>query len=106
MPIFEAAGWLIRADSQFHWLNQGYADFDAFLATLSSRKRKAIRKERAAAQAGLEIVHLTGDAIEERALGRLLGLLSGHRRAQMGPALSHPRLLLACSASGWRTGCC
>jgi len=66
VPVFEAAGWLIRADSQFHWFNQGYADFDAFLATLSSRKRKAIRKERAAAQAGVEIVHLTGAAIEER----------------------------------------
>ena len=45
--LFEQAGWLIRADSQFHWLNEGYASFDDFLATLSSRKRKAIRKERA-----------------------------------------------------------
>ena len=66
VATFEAAGWLIRADSQFHWLNEGFADFDAFLATLASRKRKAIRKERAAAQAGLEIVHLTGSGIEER----------------------------------------
>ena len=66
VPLFEQAGWLIRADSQFHWLNQGYASFDAFLASLASRKRKAIRKERAAAQERLEIVHLTGEAIEER----------------------------------------
>ncbi|MGQ0590660.1 MAG: GNAT family N-acetyltransferase [Sphingosinicella sp.] len=66
VPLFERAGWLIRADSQFHWLNAGYADFDDFLASLASRKRKAIRKERAAAQAGLEIIHLTGKAIEER----------------------------------------
>jgi predicted N-acyltransferase len=66
VAVFEAAGWLIRADSQFHWFNEGYVDFDAFLATLSSRKRKAIRKERASAQQGLEIVHLTGDAIGER----------------------------------------
>ncbi len=65
VAVFEAAGWLIRADSQFHWLNEGFEDFDAFLATLASRKRKAIRKERAAAQEGLEIVHLTGAAIEE-----------------------------------------
>ena len=63
--LFETAGWLIRIDSQFHWLNQGYASFEAFLATLASRKRKAIRKERAAARAGLEIVHLTGAEIEE-----------------------------------------
>lgn len=63
--MFERAGWLIRADSQFHWLNQGYGSFEEFLATLSSRKRKAIRRERAAAARGLEIVHLTGASIEE-----------------------------------------
>ena len=63
--LFERAGWLIRIDSQFHWLNRGYASFEDFLATLASRKRKAIRKERAAASAGLEIVHLTGAEIEE-----------------------------------------
>jgi len=62
---FRAAGWLIREGSQFHWVNQGYRSFDDFLAGLSSRKRKAIRKERAHAQSGLEIVHLTGDAITE-----------------------------------------
>jgi len=65
LPLFEAAGWLIRADSQFHWLNQGFGCFDDFLATLSSRHRKAVRKERARAVEGLEIVHLTGDAIRE-----------------------------------------
>jgi len=65
VPLFEAAGWLIRADSQFHWHNHGYAGFDDFLSALASRKRKAIRKERAAAIEGLEIVHLTGDAITE-----------------------------------------
>lgn len=64
VPVFEAAGWLIRTDSQFHWTNRGYRYFDDFLAALSSRKRKAIRKERAAAVEGLEIVHLAGDAIE------------------------------------------
>jgi predicted N-acyltransferase len=63
--LFERAGWLIRADSQFHWLNSGFASFDDFLATLSSRKRKAIRRERAEAVEGLEIVHLSGDAITE-----------------------------------------
>lgn len=66
VPLFEAAGWLIRTDRQFHWTNQGYGSFDDFLDVLASRKRKAIRKERAAAVAGLEIVHLTGAAIEER----------------------------------------
>lgn len=62
---FRQAGWLIREGSQFHWANSSYASFDDFLAALSSRKRKAIRKERAAAQAGLEIVALTGADITE-----------------------------------------
>ena len=40
------ADYCPRASFQFHWNNRGYADFDAFLATLASRKRKQIRKER------------------------------------------------------------
>jgi uncharacterized protein len=63
LPSFEAAGWLIREGTQFHWLNRGYRSFDDFLAALASRKRKAIRKERAAAVQGLTIRHLTGAAI-------------------------------------------
>ena len=63
IPLFEAAGWLIRSDIQFHWHNRGYASFDDFLAALSSRKRKAIRKERAAAQEGVDIRAFTGNAI-------------------------------------------
>ena len=65
VPLFEAAGWLIREDSQFHWTNRGYGNFGDFLADLSSEKRKNIRKERARAVAGLEIVHLTGGALTE-----------------------------------------
>ena len=61
--LFEASDWLIRKDIQFHWRNRGFADFDAFLATLASRKRKDLRKERAAAQAEVTIEHLRGDAI-------------------------------------------
>ncbi|MBV8685681.1 MAG: N-acetyltransferase [Alphaproteobacteria bacterium] len=63
--LFEKAGWLIRVDSQFHWSNRGYAGFEDFLADLSSRKRKAIRKERAAALEGLTVEHVTGAAITE-----------------------------------------
>jgi predicted N-acyltransferase len=66
LPLFEAAGWLIRTDSQFHWKNDGYGGFDDFLDALSSRKRKAIRKEREAAVAGLEIRHLTGADLTEQ----------------------------------------
>lgn len=63
LPLFEQAGWLLREDSQFHWENDGYESFDAFLAALSSARRKTIRKERQRAREGLEIVHLTGEAI-------------------------------------------
>ena len=62
-PWFEAAGWLKREDIQFHWPNRGYGTFDDFLATLASRKRKALRKERSAAQEGVTIRHFSGDAI-------------------------------------------
>ena len=64
VPLFEAAGWLIRQGTQFHWTNRGYTTFDDFLADLASRKRKAIRRERAAAIEGLTIRHLSGDAID------------------------------------------
>jgi predicted N-acyltransferase len=63
-PLFEAAGWMIRNDIQFHWENRGYADFGEFLAALSSAKRKNLRKERANAQEGVEIRALTGGDIK------------------------------------------
>ena len=64
--ILSAAGWLQRSSIQFHWHNRGYADFDDFLASLSSRKRKNIRKERAAiAAAGVTMRPLTGSAIKQ-----------------------------------------
>jgi uncharacterized protein len=65
LPLFERAGWLPRSDLQFHWQNRAYASFDDFLGQLSSRKRKDLRKERAAAQDGVEIKVLTGADIGE-----------------------------------------
>ncbi|HEX6374255.1 MAG TPA: GNAT family N-acetyltransferase [Allosphingosinicella sp.] len=65
VALFERAGWLIRTDSQFHWHNRGFASFEDFLAALSSRKRKAIRRERGAALEGLTVEHVTGAAITE-----------------------------------------
>jgi hypothetical protein len=60
-------GWLMRTGYQFHWENRGYRTFDDFLADLSSRKRKAIRKERAAVRdQDVTVRTLTGEAIEER----------------------------------------
>ncbi len=69
-PEWEAlgeAGWLQRLGMQFHWHNQGYSTFDDFLAALSSRKRKSIRRERRDANAaGLEFVTLRGPEITKR----------------------------------------
>ena len=59
-------GYLQRTHQQFHWANQDYQTFDDFLAALSSRKRKMIRKERETALAdGLVIEHRTGRDITE-----------------------------------------
>lgn len=62
----ESLGFLHRTGQQFHWTSQGYADFDDFLGSLASRKRKTVRKERADAVAsGLVIEQLTGADIRE-----------------------------------------
>src|SRR6266851_3093476 len=61
-------GFLQRTDQQFHWHNQGFATFDDFLATLNSRHRKAIKRERREAiAAGITIHWLTGKDITEDA---------------------------------------
>jgi predicted N-acyltransferase len=60
------AGWLQRLGMQFHWENQGYADFEGFLGALSSRKRKVLRRERRDANAcGLTFHSLSGSDITE-----------------------------------------
>jgi predicted N-acyltransferase len=63
----ERAGWLRRLGTQFHWENAGYSTFDDFLGALSSRKRKAIKRERRDANAaGLDFVALRGHEIQPR----------------------------------------
>ena len=66
VEALEGAGFLKRTDQQFHFVNEGYRDYADFLETLASRKRKALRKERAAAlQNGIEIDRLTGKDLTE-----------------------------------------
>jgi uncharacterized protein len=61
-----AFGFLQRTDQQFHFTNPGYRAFEDFLDTLASRKRKALRKERARAlEAGIGIEYVTGSDITE-----------------------------------------
>ena len=59
-------GYLRRMDQQFHWHNPGYDTFDAFLADLSSRKRKNLRRERRdALAAGITVEWVTGADLTE-----------------------------------------
>ena len=64
---WEQHGLIRREANQFHWRNQGYQDFDDFLARFSSRKRKNLRREREeVARAGFNFVHLEGPQISAR----------------------------------------
>jgi hypothetical protein len=62
----EAKGCLRRTGTQYHWTNAGYRSFEDFLATLASRKRKALRRERRDALAnGITVEWVTGREITE-----------------------------------------
>ncbi|TPK90453.1 GNAT family N-acetyltransferase [Mesorhizobium sp. B2-4-12] len=68
VATLEAAGFLHRTDQQFHFFNEGFSTYDDFLATLASRKRKAMKKERREALAdGISIDWLTGKDLTEEA---------------------------------------
>ncbi|ESY68834.1 MULTISPECIES: GNAT family N-acetyltransferase [Mesorhizobium] len=68
VATLEAAGFLHRTDQQFHFFNEGFSSYDDFLATLASRKRKAMKKERREALAdGISIDWLTGKDLTEKA---------------------------------------
>ncbi|WP_346837125.1 GNAT family N-acetyltransferase [Microbulbifer sp. SAOS-129_SWC] len=63
-PLLERPDSLHRLGCQFHWINRDYESFDDFLATLTSRKRKSIRKERRqVAEQGIEFTHFPGTAL-------------------------------------------
>ncbi|MCE0492229.1 GNAT family N-acetyltransferase [Pantoea sp. Mb-10] len=58
--------WLLRLGLQYHWHNPGYRDFQDFLDTLMSRKRKQLRKEREqVAASGFDFTWYRGDALRE-----------------------------------------
>jgi predicted N-acyltransferase len=65
--LLEATGFLVREGTQFHWHNRGFGTFDGFLATLASRKRKQLRKERRDALApGITVRVLSGAELTPR----------------------------------------
>jgi predicted N-acyltransferase len=67
IPFFEEEGFSIRKTCQYHWKNEGYSDFEGFLAALKQKKRKEIRRERKLLDKSLKIHQLTGSAVIEHA---------------------------------------
>lgn len=60
------AGFLLRQGIQFHWENQSYSNFDAFLSSLEQKKRKNIRAERRkVVEMGIKFQHICGASIRE-----------------------------------------
>lgn len=112
-------GFLIRNDQQFHWRNGGYKRFDDFLATLNSRHRKAIKRERREAlEAGITIHWLTGSDIDEQAWDAFFSFYmeTGSRKwgrpyltrqffSQIGESMSKDVLLVMARRNGrWIAG--
>lgn len=73
--ILDACGWLRRDQLRYVWHNRGYADFDAFAAALSSKRRKNIRRERRlVTELGLDIGWQRGDAFDRDEWARVHAL--------------------------------
>ena len=99
----EAAGLLTRIDCQFQWQNQGYADFEAFLATFTADKRKKARRERRrVAEAGIRFEWRSGEALSEAEWRAVHALKSAtfHRHGH------EPYLGLGCFLELSRTPAC
>jgi uncharacterized protein len=86
--LLAEAGFLQRVGQQFHWTNQGYRDFDDYLAALNHRKRKAVKKERreALAEGAIEIDLLTGSDLSEKAWDAFYRLYLGTSDRKWGQA--------------------
>jgi len=63
--LAKRVGMRLRRGIQYHWHNRGYDCFEAFLGALTTRKRKAIKRERRGARdCGVELRVLSGDALQ------------------------------------------
>src|SRR6266702_2030073 len=78
----ERAGLALRVDFQYHWRNAGYRTFDDFLARFSSKRRNALKRERAApARQGLTLRTVTGAELSADARGWAREMFDLHRRS-------------------------
>ena len=77
LPLLERHGLLIRKDCQFHWHNRGYANFDDFLATFTSAKRKKARRDRRrVAEAGIRFRRVHGEEMSSDDWSIVYGLIA------------------------------
>ena len=82
VAAFEAAGMMLRASVQFHWRNEGFADFEDFLSRMNHDKRKKIRQERRKVrEAGIEFRWLRGGEATESDWRFFLDCYDGTYRA-------------------------
>ena len=96
-----AQGFLQRTDQQFHWQNGGYRTFDDFLAALSARKRKTIRRERREAlENGITVHWLTGRDLTEDVWDTFFGFYMETGSRKWG------RPSTRWSANAWPTASC
>jgi hypothetical protein len=64
--LLTAAGHVLRMDCQYHWHNRGWRDFSDYLDSFTAEKRKKIKRERRrAAEQGISLERLPGDAVSE-----------------------------------------
>lgn len=83
--VLEEIGYLTRWDTQYHWENADYATFDDFLDTLTSRKRKTIRRERREAlPAGIDVEILSGSDLSEDHWDHFFGFYQETGRRKWG----------------------
>ena len=77
VSLFQDAGFLVRKDCQFHWHNRGYTNFDDFLATFTSAKRKkAKRDRRRVAENGIRFRRLRGADLDKGAWSTVYALIA------------------------------
>ena len=77
VPDLERHGLLVRKDCQFHWHNRGYRDFDEFLATFTSAKRKKARRDRRrVTEAGIRFRRLRGHDMSSEDWSVVYGLIA------------------------------
>lgn len=98
--VLSEHGYMPRITHQYHWQNRGFTSFDDYLALLRSHRRKEIKRERRkAAELGLAIETLTGDAIREEHMRAMYGFYVQTYARKWGS----PYLNLACFLELWKT---